>query len=156
MRGKQAKKRVIMPDKKFNSQLVGQLINYIMKDGKRTIAEGLVYGAMSKLAEKTKLGELESLQKSLEMIKPKVELRSRRVGGANYQVPVPVTEARQVSLAMRWILKATKDSRGNRNFSESLFNQLNAALNKEGAAYKKRDEVHKMAEANKAFSHLNW
>jgi len=156
MRGKQAKKRLVMPDKKHHSELVGQLINYIMKDGKRTVAEGLVYDAMAELAEKTKLAEMESLQQALENIKPKIELRSRRVGGANYQVPVPVSESRQVTLAMRWILKAARDSRGNRTFSESLFNQLYSAFNKEGSAYKKRDEVHKMAEANKAFSHLKW
>jgi small subunit ribosomal protein S7 len=127
-----------------------------MKDGKRTIAEGLVYDAMDKLAETTKLGAEEAFKRALDNVKPRIELRSRRVGGANYQVPVPVTEKRQGSLAMRWILKAATDGRAGKNFSDSLYNQLFASFNKEGAAYKKKEDVHKMAEANKAFSHLTW
>lgn len=156
MRGKQAKLHKIDPDGRFNDLVVAQFINYVMQDGKRTIAEGLVYGAMDKLAETTKLGALEAFAKAMDNIKPKIELRSRRVGGANYQVPVPVSEKRQMSLAMRWILKAAREGRGGKDFSTSLYNQLNASFNKEGAAYKKKDDVHKMAEANKAFSHLTW
>ena len=156
MRGKQAKKRVLEPDKRYNDTTVTQLINYIMIDGKKTIAQGLVYKAMSKLAEKTNMTEIEAFNRALENVKPKIELRSRRVGGANYQVPSPVTEARQTALAMRWIIKATTDSRGGKDSSEALFTQLFNAFNKEGAAYKKKEEVHKMAEANKAFSHLSW
>ncbi len=156
MRGHQAKIKKVQPDTKFNSPVVAQFINYLMIDGKKTIAEKIVYSAMSKLAEKTKLGELEAFMKALENVRPKIELRSRRVGGANYQVPVPVTESRQLSLAMRWILKAAKEGRGGKDSIESLTNQLFSAFNKEGSAYKKREEVHKMAEANKAFSHLNW
>ncbi len=156
MRGKQAKKRVLQPDLKFNDRVVTQFINYIMVDGKKTVAEGLVYDAMKKLSEKTNMGELESFNKALDNLKPKIELRSRRVGGANYQVPVPVTESRQLILAMRWIIKATRESRGNKGSSEALFVQLLNAFNKEGNAYKKKEEVHKMAEANKAFSHLSW
>jgi small subunit ribosomal protein S7 len=156
MRGKQAKLRPAKPDHKFQSPIVGQFINYLMLDGKKSVAENIVYDAMKILADKTKLGELEALNKALDNIKPKIELRSRRVGGANYQVPVPVTESRQAALAMRWILKAARDGRGSQQLSESLASQLNSAFNKEGAAYKKREEVHKMAEANRAFSHLNW
>jgi small subunit ribosomal protein S7 len=156
MRGKQAKKHTIDPDGKFHNIVIAQFINYVMKDGKKTIAEGLVYKAIDKLAETTKLGPLEAFEKALDNIKPKIELRSRRVGGANYQVPVPVTDKRQSSLAMRWILKAATDSRAGKDYSTSLFNQLMSAYNKEGNAYKKKEEVHKMAEANKAFSHLSW
>lgn len=156
MRGKQAKKRVLQPDLKFNDRVVTQFINYIMIDGKKTVAEGLVYDAMKKLSEKTNMGELEAFNKALDNLKPKIELRSRRVGGANYQVPVPVTEARQLVLAMRWIIKTTRESRGSKSSSDALFAQLLNAFNKEGSAYKKKEEVHKMAEANKAFSHLSW
>jgi small subunit ribosomal protein S7 len=156
MRGKQAKHRKQIPDLKHNDVVVTQFINYIMHDGKKTIAQGLVYKAMTKLAEKTNVSEMDAFRQALENIKPKVELRSRRVGGANYQVPLPVTETRQVALAMRWLLKAARDSRGNKDFSEALYTQLLNAYNKEGAAYKKKEEVHKMAEANRAFSHLTW
>lgn len=156
MRGKQAKVKKLIPDQKYNSTVVAQFVNYLMIDGKKTIAENIVYQAIKKLAEKTKLGELEAFNRALDNIKPKIELRSRRVGGANYQVPVPVSESRQASLAMRWIIKASKEGRGSKDFSESLASQLMSAFNKEGSAYKKREEVHKMAEANKAFSHLNW
>jgi small subunit ribosomal protein S7 len=156
MRGKQAKLRHIDPDHKFKSAVVGQFINYIMLDGKKSVAEKIVYDAITKLAEKAKMGEMESFNKALDNIKPKIELRSRRVGGANYQVPVPVSESRQAALAMRWIIKAAKEGRGSSDFSESLAMQLWNSFNKEGSAYKKREEVHKMAEANRAFSHLNW
>ena len=156
MRGKQAKQHKINPDGKYNDLVVAQFINYVMQDGKKTVAEGLVYDAMEKLAETTKLGALEAFSRAMDNIKPKIELRSRRVGGANYQVPVPVTEKRQTSLAMRWLLKAATDGRAGKNYSVSLYNQLFASFNKEGAAYKKKDDVHKMAEANKAFSHLTW
>jgi len=156
MRGKQAKKHIIEPDGKYNNLVVAQFINYVMKNGKKTVAEGLVYGAIDKLAETTKLGPEEAFQRALDNVKPKIELRSRRVGGANYQVPVPVTEKRQWSLAMRWILKAATDSRAGKNYSTSLYNQLFSAYNKEGSAVKKKEDVHKMAEANKAFSHLTW
>ena len=156
MRGKQAKQHKINPDGRFNNLQIAQLINYVMKDGKKTVAEGLVYGAIDKLAEATKLAPQEAFQRALDNVRPKIELRSRRVGGANYQVPVPVTEKRQGSLAMRWILNAATSSRAGKNYSESLFNQLMSAFNKEGAAVKKKEEVHKMAEANKAFSHLTW
>jgi small subunit ribosomal protein S7 len=156
MRGKQAKKRVLEPDKKFNDKTVTQLINYLMVDGKKTIAQGLVYKAMGKLAAKANMSELDAFNRALENVKPKIELRSRRVGGANYQVPSPVAENRQTALAMRWILKATRESRGGKDSSEALFVQLWNSFNKEGAAYKKKEEVLKMAEANKAFSHLTW
>jgi small subunit ribosomal protein S7 len=156
MRGKQAKRRVLQPDLKYNDKVVAQFINYVMVEGKKTIAQGLVYDAMSKLAAKTNMGELEAFNKALENIKPKVELRSRRVGGANYQVPLPVPEIRQTALAMRWLLKATRESRGSKGSGDALFVQLLNAFNKEGAAYKKKEEVLRMAEANKAFSHLTW
>ena len=156
MRGKQAKHHIIEPDGKFNNLVIAQFINYVMKDGKKSVAERLVYTAIAKLAESTKLGPEEAFKKALDNVRPKIELRSRRVGGANYQVPVPVTEKRQDSLAMRWILKAATDTRAGKDYSTSLYNQLMNAFNKEGAAMKKKEDVQKMAEANRAFSHLTW
>jgi small subunit ribosomal protein S7 len=156
MRGKQAKARQIQPDHLYNNLMVAKFINYLMIDGKREVAEGIVYGALDKLAKEIKLAPAEALDKALENIKPKIELRSRRVGGANYQVPVPVAEGRQNSLAMRWIINASRDARKKGTFQDSLFQELMNAYKKEGTAFKKREEVQRMAEANKAFSHLSW
>lgn len=156
MRGKPAKKRTIEPDMLYNSVTVAKFINYVMLDGKKAVAEGIVYGMLEKLAEQTKLEPVAALEQVLSNLRPKVEVRSRRVGGANYQVPVPVAEDRQIALAMRWLISFAKANRGGNEFKDSLFREAFAAFNKEGNAYKKRDEVHKMAEANKAFSHLSW
>ena len=156
MRGKKAKQRPSKPDSMYNNLLVQRLINYVMKDGRRTVAEKIVYGAMDELAKQLKLNPLEAFEKAVEILKPKVEVRSRRVGGANYQVPVPVSEDRQQSLALRWLITAAKDSRGVKTYSHSLANELFLATKKEGTAYRKKEDTHKMAEANKAFSHLSW
>lgn len=156
MRGKQAKKRELKPDVKYNDKVIAQFINYVMLDGKKTVAEGIVYRAIEKLSKKTGLGELEAFNRALDNIKPKIELRSRRVGGANYQVPLPVPEERQTALAMRWILSSIRDGRGSRDTDEALYQELLNAFNKEGNAYKKKEDVYRMAEANKAFSHLGW
>lgn len=156
MRGKQAKIRKTEPDEVHGSVTVAKFINYMMERGKKTIAEKIVYGALEELAKETKLGPVEAFEKALENIKPKIELRTRRVGGANYQVPVPVAEGRQQALSMRWVINAARSGRGKDTSAKSLTRELLNAFNKEGSAYKKREEVHKMAEANKAFSHLTW
>ena len=156
MRGKQAKIRKIDPDEVHGSVLVAKFTNYIMERGKKTLAQNMVYTALEELAKETKLGPVEAFEKALENVKPKIELRTRRVGGANYQVPVPVIESRQLALSMRWIISAARSGRGKDTSTKSLTRELLNAFNKEGSAYKKREEVHKMAEANKAFSHLTW
>ncbi|KXK27028.1 MAG: 30S ribosomal protein S7 [candidate division WS6 bacterium OLB20] len=156
MRGKQAKKRELRPDAMYSSRLVTKLINYVMLDGKKVAAEKVVYGALDKLATVTKMKPLEALELAIGNVKPRIEVRSRRVGGANYQVPVPVAEERQLALALRWITKAVRDSRGGKPTADRLADELIAATKKEGTAYKKREDTVKMAEANKAFSHLSW
>lgn len=156
MRGKQAKIRTPQPDEVYGSVVVAKFINYVMERGKKSVAQNIVYTALEELAQATKLGPVEAFEKALDNIKPKIELRTRRVGGANYQVPVPVSEGRQQALSMRWVISATRSSRGKDTSAKSLARELMNAFNKEGAAYKKREEVHKMAEANKAFSHLTW
>lgn len=156
MRGKPAKKRDIKPDMIYNSVTVAKFTNYLMLDGKKAIAQGIVYGMLEKLAEATKMEPVAALEQVLTNLKPKVEVRSRRVGGANYQVPVPVSEERQASLAMRWLINFSRANRGGSTYEDSLFREALAAFNKEGVAYKKKEEIHRMAEANKAFSHLSW
>lgn len=156
MRGKQAKKRKIAADPQYGSQLVEKFINYIMLDGKKHIARKLVYDAIEKAAADTKQKPMDLFNLALNNIKPKVEVRSRRVGGANYQVPAPVSQERQEALAMRWIITSARATRKTEEFSVQLARELTDAFNKQGAAYKKREETHKMAEANKAFSHFQW
>jgi small subunit ribosomal protein S7 len=152
MRGKQAPKREIKPDMVYNNVLVSRLINNVMMHGKKETARNVVYEALEILAEKTKLNGADALDKAMENVKPKVEVRSRRVGGANLQVPVPVNVYRQDSLAIRWILDAARAGRKDTAFSVSLARELLSAFNKEGSAYKKKEEVFRMAEANKAFA----
>jgi len=156
MRGKQANNRPLKPDYKYNSTVITKLINYVMQDGKKTVAEKIIYDALEKLGKDTKKTPMEAFEIALNNIKPKVEVKSRRVGGANYQVPVPVTESRQLTLALRWLIDAARSSRGGKQFYEALARELIAANNKEGTSVKKREDTHKMAEANKAFSHLGW
>jgi small subunit ribosomal protein S7 len=152
MRGKQAPKREIKPDEIYGSKMVSKFINYIMKDGKKAVARKNVYSAMEMLAKDTKTDALEALEKAVNTIKPKVEVRSRRVGGSNYQVPVPVPEDRQTALAFRWLIEAARNNRGGTEFYKSLARELKDAFNGEGNAVRKRDEVKKMADANKAFA----
>jgi len=156
MRGKQIKKRELHPDRIYNSLVVTKLINYMMQDGKKKVAESIIYQALDKLGSDLKMKPVEALEKALGNIKPKVEVRSRRVGGANYQVPVPVSEDRQLALALRWIIAAARESRGSRESWQALHGELLAAANRDGTAFKKKEDTHKMAEANKAFSHLSW
>jgi small subunit ribosomal protein S7 len=152
MRGKQAKKRNIKPDEKYNSIMVAKFINYVMKEGKKAIAKKIVYESMRLLADQTKTDPIKAVEKAIDNVKPKQEVRSRRVGGANLQVPIPVNPDRQMSLAFKWIIQSARVARKNGTFTESLFRELLNAYNGTGAAVKKRDEVHKMAEANRAFA----
>lgn len=152
MRGKQAPKRKIYPDAIYSSTLVSKLVNYLMLDGKKTVSEKLVYDAMEELAASTKAPALESLEKAIENIKPKVEIRSRRVGGANLQVPTPVSGERQVSLALRWLVDTTRSHRGSKPSSKALATELLAAFKGEGDAVRKREDTQRMAESNRAFA----
>lgn len=152
MRGRQAPKRHIRPDEVYGSELVTKLINYVMKDGKKTVASKNVYEALELAASKTKQNAVEVLEDALKNLKPKVEVRSKRIGGANFQVPVPVSEKRQVALAYRWLVDAARNGRGKGSFAEALSRELVNSVNKEGSAYKKKEEVLRMAEANKAFT----
>ncbi len=147
--------RRIQPDPIYNDVLVSKLINRIMWDGKKTIAEKIVYGAMDIIKEKTKKDPLEVVKQAIENVKPEVEVKSRRVGGATYQVPVEVRPARRTSLAIRWIVTIMRSKSG-RPAKEILANELIEAFNNTGAAIKKKEDTHRMAEANKAFASYRW
>lgn len=158
MRSKRAPKRVIFPDEVYRSLIVARLINRVMRQGKKTVAQKHVYKAFELVGEKTKKNPLEIFQKALENVKPKMEVRPRRVGGAAYQVPIPVRGDRRESLAVRWLIQAAQ-ARSNKeyhHFYEKLAAELMDAANKEGGAVAKKEEVHKIAEANKAFAHFRW
>lgn len=155
-RRRQAEKRKLAPDPRFNSELVTKLVNMIMKRGKRSIAERIVYGAFDKVAEKTENKDaLEVFTKAVDNVRPKLEVRSRRVGGANYQVPVEVSPDRQITLALRWMIDYSAGRKG-RPMTDSLAEEIVAASNGQGDAVKKRDDTHKMAQANRAFAHYRW
>lgn len=153
MRGKQVQKKVLAPDPKFNSELIAKFINYIMFDGKKTVAQRIVYDAFDIISDKTKTDPIEIFEKALKNVTPTVEVRSRRIGGANYQIPVEVRGERRNALAFRWILEATRKKSG-RPMAERLANELMNASNSEGDAMKKREDVHRMAESNRAFAHF--
>jgi small subunit ribosomal protein S7 len=148
-------KRSIVPDPKFKDELVAKLINKVMYDGKKSVAEAIVYNALEMLGDKKKDDPVKLYRQALDKIKPMVEVRSRRIGGANYQVPVEVRQDRRVALGLRWLVTATR-SRGEKAFYLRLAGELFDALEGRGAALKKREEVHRMAEANKAFAHFRW
>ncbi len=151
----QTKKRELAPDAKFSSLLVSRLINKMMYGGKKSVAEKVVYGAMEMIEEKEQKEPLSVLEAAFRNVTPIVEVRPRRVGGATYQVPVEVRQGRNTSLAMRWIIKAAR-SRSGHSMSEKLSSELLDAYKGQGAAVKKREETHKMAEANRAFAHYRW
>lgn len=154
MRGKkQAKKREILPDQKYNSVIVSKFINKVMLRGQKQTATGIVYKAFSELAEKTKKSALDTFETSLNNVKPLLEVKSRRIGGATYQVPMEIPQERAVTLAMRWIITAAR-GRSGKPMSALLADELLNAYNKTGAAITKRENTHKMAEANKAFAHF--
>ena len=148
-------KREILPDPVYNSLVVSKFVNILMERGKKATAERILYGALEIVSKKTGEEALEAFQKALNNIKPSVEVKSRRVGGATYQVPVEVPQNRRVSLAMRW-LKTYSASRGERTMRDKLAGEIMDAMNFRGAAIKKKDDVHKMAEANKALAHFRW
>ncbi|KAA3639110.1 MAG: 30S ribosomal protein S7 [Proteobacteria bacterium] len=148
-------KREVLPDPKHGSELISKYINMVMKSGKKAVAESIVYGAMEQVAEKEKGDIVEITERALEKVKPMVEVKSRRVGGATYQVPVEVRPRRQMALAMRWMIDAAR-KRGEANMPSKLAGEMLDALHDRGAAMKRREEVHKMAEANKAFAHYRW
>lgn len=152
-RRKRIFKKNIKPDSKFGNLLVGKFVGYIMKEGKRTTAERIVYDAFEIIHERTKKGGLNTFEQAIKNISPLVELKSRRVGGANYQVPVPVSGERRTTLAMRWIKIAANAKKG-KCMAEKLADEFTDASNKIGAAMKKREDVHRMADANKAFAHF--
>ncbi|MBS1767953.1 MAG: 30S ribosomal protein S7 [Acidobacteria bacterium] len=148
-------KREILPDPVYNSLLVSKFVNILMERGKKATAERIIYGALEIVAKKSGEEALEAFTKALTNIKPAVEVKSRRVGGATYQVPVEVPQNRRTSLAMRW-LKSYSATRGERTMRDKLAGEILDAMNFRGAAIKKKDDVHKMAEANKAFAHYRW
>ena len=154
-RRKKADKRVINPDPKYANILVSKFMNYLMVDGKRTVASGIMYDALDTVKEKTKKDELEQFIEIVDKVKPSLEVRSRRVGGATYQVPTEVRPARRESLAIRWIIEAAR-KRGEKTMAERLSGEFMDILAGNGASLKKKSDVHKMAEANKAFSHFRW
>ncbi len=155
-RRKSAAKREILPDSKYNNLVVAKCINVVMWDGKKEVAENIVYGALDKLKKIAKDGdELAAFLEAVDALKPSVEVRGRRVGGATYQVPVEIRPARQQTLALRWLIMFAR-KRGERSMEDRLFGELKDALNGQGGAFKKKIDTHKMAEANKAFAHFRW
>jgi small subunit ribosomal protein S7 len=146
----------LTPDPRYNSKLIAKFINCLMWDGKKSVAQGVVYDALDIIGKKVKdASPLEVFEKALDNIKPLIEVRSKRVGGANYQVPMQVNRKRQLSLSIRWILEAIRAGKGSKT-AERLAGELMAAFKGEGAAMQTRENVHRMAEANKAFAHFAW
>lgn len=155
MRRKKKEKRVILPDPVYNNLVVAKFINYVMRKGKKTLARKIVYGAFDILREKTKKEPLEIFEKALENASPLLEVRPRRIGGATYQVPMEVRGERRLALAMRWIILAAKSKKG-KPIKEKLAEELLNAANNTGWAVKKKEDTHRMAEANRAFAHFAW
>lgn len=153
MRGKAAIKRTIDPDPKYQNVTLSKFINYVMHDGKKSVAQQVVYGAFDIIAEKTQKDPLEVFEEAIKLVSPSMEVRSRRVGGSNYQVPTPVRGERRFALATRWLLTAARSKKGS-SMASRLANELMAAANNEGDAIKKKDDVIRMAEANRAFAHF--
>ena len=154
-RKKTQPKKIVIPDPIFNSTIIPKLINSIMYDGKKVVAEKIVYEAIEKIKSKTKEEPINVFNEAINNIRPTVEVRSRRVGGATYQVPVEVKSKRAQALAIRWLVDASR-KRKDKHMSDKIFNELYDAYEKKGSAVKKREDVHKMAESNKAFAHFRW
>ncbi|HEC06410.1 MAG TPA: 30S ribosomal protein S7 [Chromatiaceae bacterium] len=150
-----AARREILPDPKFGSLTLAKFINMVMVDGKKSVAERVLYGALDQIAEKKGGDPLESLEQALENVRPVVEVKSRRVGGATYQVPVEVRPLRRNALAMRWLIEAAR-KRSEKSMADRLAGELMDASDSRGTAVKKKEDTHRMAEANKAFSHYRW
>ncbi len=155
MRKRRAVKRDVLADPIYKSKVVTKLINTIMLDGKKGIAQSIVYDAFEQVKTKTGSDPLEVFNKAMENIKPELEVKSRRVGGSNYQVPIEVSPARSQALGLRWLVKYARE-RGGRGMAINLANEIMDAANGTGGAVKKRDDTHRMAEANKAFAHYRW
>lgn len=154
-RRREVAKRVILPDPKFNDRVVAKLVNVIMFDGKKSTAERALYGALDLAAQRAGEDAVKVLKKCLDNIKPTLEVKSRRVGGSTYQVPVEVRAERRISLAMRWLVKYAND-RSEKTITDKLAGEIFDAYNNRGAAVKKREDTHRMAEANRAFAHYRW
>ncbi len=154
-RKKQAPKRIFYPDSKYGSSILAKFINFVMYDGKKTTSEKIIYDALDKIKDKTKEDPIKVFDEAINKIRPNLEVRSRRVGGATYQVPQEVKTKRSQTLALRWLLDASR-KRKNKTMSDKLFNELMDASQKKGAAMKKREDTHRMAESNKAFAHYRW
>jgi small subunit ribosomal protein S7 len=155
MRRKRAEKRIRKPDQKYNNILVARFINSIMLEGQKTTAEKIFYKSLDLIEEKTKNNPLEVFDKAVNNVMPAIEVRSRRVGGSNYQIPTEIRPDRRTALAIKWILNYSR-ARSEKTMSTRLANELMAAANNEGSSVKKKEDVHKMAEANKAFAHYKW
>ncbi|MDX1654295.1 MAG: 30S ribosomal protein S7 [Candidatus Competibacteraceae bacterium] len=154
-RRREVPKRTILPDPKYGSEMLTKFINMLMERGKKSTAERIVYGAMDQMAEKGKDEPMSLLEQALDNVRPMVEVKSRRVGGATYQVPVEVRAVRRNTLAMRWIIESAR-KRGEKSMARRLAGELLDAADSRGAAVKKREDTHRMAEANKAFAHYRW
>ena len=154
-RKRKAPKKLAIIDPKYKSTIIPKLINSIMYDGKKTIAEKIIYDAIEKIKSKSKDEPINVFNEAINNIKPTVEVRSRRVGGATYQVPVEVKNKRAQALAIRWLIDSAR-KRKDKQMSDKIFNELYDAYEKKGAAVKKKEDVHKMAESNKAFAHFRW
>ncbi len=155
MRKRRAEKRYIKPDPKYNDVLVAKFINYIMWDGKKSVARKALYDAFDIIEKRTKKPALEVFNKAVQNVQPLVEVRSRRVGGATYQVPMEVRAERRIALALRWLRNYARE-RKDKSMALRLAAEITAAANGEGPSVKKKDDVHRMAEANKAFAHFKW
>ena len=154
-RRREVAKRIILPDPKFNDRVVAKLVNIMMQDGKKSTAERTLYSALDLVAKRASEEAVKVLKKSLDNIKPMLEVKSRRVGGSTYQVPVEVRAERRTSLAMRWLIKYA-NGRSEKTLTDKLAGEILDAFNNRGAAVKKREDTHKMAEANRAFAHYRW
>ena len=154
-RRRKAEKRTVIPDPKFNSELVARIINYTMRRGKKSAAERIVYGALEEIRGKMNEDPLEVLVRAVDNMKPKVEVKSRRVGGATYQVPIEISRDRQLALALRWLIQHSAGRRGE-PMERAMAMELMDAFQNQGNTIKKREDMHKMAQANKAFAHYAW
>jgi len=155
MRRRQIQKRKILPDAKFHDRLVAKFTNILMNKGKKSVAEGILYGSFDVIEERYKADPMEIFRKALDSVKPKLEVKSRRVGGATYQVPVEIRQDRRTALAMRWLSHYSR-ARGEKTMVERLAAELMDASQGRGSSVKKREDTHRMAEANKAFAHYRW
>lgn len=155
MRKARAKKRILLPDPKFNSTVVTRFVNNLMLNGKKSVAFNIFYDAIQEVSEKTKENGIDIWKKALENVSPSVEVRSRRVGGATFQIPQPIRDDRKIALGMKWLISYSRQ-RNEKNMSGKLAAEIMAAAKEEGASFKKKEDTHKMAEANKAFSHFRF